>query len=158
MNWYLAYMPGGSSWQGQTYSDVSIKSFKVYDKVLSDSEVKQNFYKGKCATSNLEMYLDADNIISTQDEAKWYDISGNSRDATKTGSPTLTTLGGAKCWNFTSTNQYFDYNNSFSNLTACTLEAWIYPAASEVSSGDRGTIIQGNIYMSWNKSNRRLRS
>lgn len=148
----------GRAYSDDRYTDINVKSIKIYNKALSATEVSQNYYKGKNATTNLEMYLDADNIISTQDGAAWYDISGNGRDATKTGSPTLTTLGGAKCWNFTSTNQYFDYNNSFSNLTACTLEAWIYPAASEVSSGDRGTIIQGNIYMSWNKSNRRLSS
>lgn len=141
-----------------TYSTLDLAVARQYNRQLTAEEVAQNFYKGKCATSNLEIYYDADNLVSTQDEAKWYDISGNGRDATKTGSPTLTTLGGAKCWNFTSTNQYFDYNNNFTNLTACTLEAWIYPAASEVSSGDRGTIIQGNIYMSWNKSNRRLSS
>lgn len=141
-----------------TYSTLDLAIARQYNRQLTAEEVAQNFYKGKCATNNLEIYYDADNLVSTQDETKWYDISGNGRDATKSGSPTLTTLGGAKCWNFTSTGQYFDYNNSFSNLTACTLEAWIYPAASEVSSGDRGTIIQGNIYMSWNKSNRRLSS
>jgi hypothetical protein len=41
-----------------------------------------------------------------------------------------------------------------------TFEAWIYAAASEVTSGDRGTIIllTGNCgqYMSWNKSNQYL--
>jgi len=148
----------GRAYSNDRYTDIEVKSVRIYNKALSATEVSQNYHKGKNTTANLEIYYDADNIVSTQDESAWHDISGNGRDATKTGSPTLTTLGGAKCWNFTSTNQYFDYNNSFSNLTACTLEAWIYPAASEVSSGDRGTIIQGNIYMSWNKSNRRLSS
>jgi len=148
----------GSGWAGNTghAQNGNVASFKKYNRVITASEAKQNFYKGKCVTNNLEIYYDADNLVSTQDESQWYDISGNGRNATKSGSPTLTTLGGAKCWNFTSTGQFFDYNNSFSNLTACTLEAWIYPASSEVSVGDRGTIIQGNIYMSWNKSNRRL--
>ena len=41
MNWSLATIPGG--WQGQTYSDVSIASFDVYDRILSDVEVLQNF-------------------------------------------------------------------------------------------------------------------
>lgn len=47
MNWYLATVPGG--WQGVTYSDTSIASFKVYNRILSDDEVAQNFnaYKNR---------------------------------------------------------------------------------------------------------------
>jgi len=41
MNWSLATIPGG--WQGQTYSDVSIACFDVYDRILSDAEVLQNY-------------------------------------------------------------------------------------------------------------------
>jgi len=141
-----------------TYSTLDLAIARQYNKQLTAEEVAQNFYKGKCATSNLKLYLDADNLVSTQDESKWFDISGNGYHATKYGSPTLTTLGGAKCWELNSVGDYFDINTSFSDLSACTLEAWIYPAASELSGGDRGTIIQGNIYMSWNKSNRRLSS
>ncbi len=40
-NWYLATIPGG--WQGVTYSDTSIASFKIYDRILSDDEVAQNY-------------------------------------------------------------------------------------------------------------------
>jgi hypothetical protein len=40
-NWYLASIPGG--WQGVTYSDTSIASFKIYDRILSDDEVLQNY-------------------------------------------------------------------------------------------------------------------
>ena len=141
-----------------TYSTLDLAVARQYNRQLSAEEVAQNFYKGKCVTSNLKLYLDADNLVSTQDESKWFDISGNGYHATKYGSPNLTTLGGAKCWELDSVGDYFDINNTFSGLSACTLEAWIYPAASELSSGDRGTIIQGTIYMSWNKSNRRLSS
>lgn len=40
-NWVLASVPGG--WQGVTYSDTSIASFKIYDRILSDNEVLQNY-------------------------------------------------------------------------------------------------------------------
>ena len=40
-NWYLASIPGG--WQGVTYSNTSIASFKIYDRILSDDEVLQNY-------------------------------------------------------------------------------------------------------------------
>ncbi len=140
------------------YGGVHIAEVKIYNKALSADEVSRNFYKGNTVTNNLKLHLDAGNLISTQDESAWFDLSGNGYTATKYGSPVLTTLGGAKCWELDSVGDYFDINNSFSGLSACTLEAWIYPAASELISGDRGTIIQGNIYMSWNKSNRRLSS
>jgi hypothetical protein len=47
MNWYIGTIPGG--YQGVSYSDVDIPIFKVYNKVLSDLEVKQNFnsYKNR---------------------------------------------------------------------------------------------------------------
>lgn len=64
MNWYLAHMPGGSSWQGQTYSNVSIKSFKVYDRILSDDEVAKNYYNSSVATSNITYAIDAGNFMS----------------------------------------------------------------------------------------------
>lgn len=146
---------GGNNGQ---YGGVHIAEAKIYNKALSADEVSRNFYKGNTVTNNLKLHLDAGNLLSTQDESAWFDLSGNGYTATKYGSPVLTTLGGAKCWNFDSIGDYFDINNTFGGLSACTLEAWIYPAASELSSGDRGTIIQGHIYMSWNKSNRRLSS
>lgn len=141
-----------------TYSNLDLAVARQYNRQLTADEVAQNFYKGKCITNNLKLYLDADNIISTQDKSKWYDISGNGYHATKYGSPNLTTLGGAKCWELDSVGDYFDINNTFNGLSSLTLEAWIYPAASELSTGDRGAIIQGTVYMSWNKGNRRLSS
>ena len=41
MNWYIGTIPGG--YQGVTYSDVSIACFDVYDRILSDAEVLQNY-------------------------------------------------------------------------------------------------------------------
>jgi hypothetical protein len=41
MNWYIGTVPGG--WQSVTYSNVDVPIFKVYNRILSDSEVKQNF-------------------------------------------------------------------------------------------------------------------
>ena len=87
---------------------------------------------------------------------------GGVRTNPKTGSPSLTTLGGARTWRFTDTSQYFEANLLGANnqpYLDSTLEAWIYPE-DEVSAGDRGTIarLNGNqsLYMSWNKSNRKL--
>jgi len=46
-NWSIGTVPGG--WQSVTYSDADIPIFKVYNRILSDSEVKQNYnaYKNR---------------------------------------------------------------------------------------------------------------
>jgi len=41
LNWYIGTVPGG--WQSVTYSNVNVPIFKIYNRILSDSEVKQNF-------------------------------------------------------------------------------------------------------------------
>jgi hypothetical protein len=41
MNWSIGTVPGG--WQSVTYSNVDVSIFKIYNRILSDSEVKQNF-------------------------------------------------------------------------------------------------------------------
>lgn len=46
-NWSIGTVPGG--WQSVTYSDADIPIFKVYNRILSDLEVKQNYntYKNR---------------------------------------------------------------------------------------------------------------
>lgn len=115
--------------------------------------------------ANLLVNLDASSIRSAPDSSSgWTNLvdGGGDKVNTKYGSPSLTTLGGVRTWRFTGTNQYFENNLLGSNnqpYLDATIEAWIYPE-TEVSSGDRGTILRVNgnqaLYMSWNKSNRKL--
>ena len=88
----------------------------------------------------------------------WYDLSGNGFYADIYGSPLIATLGGAQAFHLDTIGKKFvarvSSNVSTNNLT---FEAWIYPQ-DEISSGDRGCIIQGSAYLSWNKSNQRLSS
>ena len=86
----------------------------------------------------------------------WYDLSGNGHNADIIGSPTHGELGGAKCLILDAVGKRFNANTDNNRTTNdLTLEAWIYPQ-DEVSSGDRGAVIQGYCYLSLNKSNRRL--
>ena len=82
----------------------------------------------------------------------------------KSGSPTVATLGGVKCWKFNSTGQYYesDIISSGNQPTKnATVEAWIYPQTSVVGT-ERGCVLRLNgshsLYHSWNKSNRKLSS
>lgn len=83
--------------------------------------------------------------------------------ASDAGRPQFTELGGVPAWSFDATNEYFDSDGVMLSGPAaeCTLEAWIYPAAAEVISGDRGCVIRlhgggSSTYMSWNKSTRKM--
>jgi hypothetical protein len=88
-----------------------------------------------------------------------YDLAASS-NLTAYGSPTKATFGSAVGWNLNADGKYFEGSMSVQPSKDLTLEAWLYPAASEVTSGDRGSIIyfagNGGAYMSWNKGNQYL--
>jgi len=110
-------------------------------------------------TNNVQanLILDASSERSySGNGSTWFDLSGNGHNANIYGTPSFSLLGGAKCFVLDSVGDRFSAN-VVNNLTTndLTLEAWIYPQ-DEISAGDRGAVIQGYCYLSWNKSNRRL--
>ena len=115
-------------------------------------------YNPRITTRNLLLALDAGDVNSYPGSgAVWSDISGNGFYADILGSPVNTTLGGAKCFNLTTLGDRFVIRfGTAQYMNSLTLEAWIYPAASEISGGDRGCIFQGHAYLSWNKGNQQL--
>ena len=128
------------------------------------------FFRGpNIVQDNLIVSLDAASQRSYPGSGDvWYDLSGNDVNLNSSGSPTLATLGGATCFNFDQDGDVWTGptggipSTANTNTTQRTLEAWLYPASSEVTSGDRGTIIllnggNGN-YMSITKSSRQLSS
>ena len=111
-------------------------------------------------TNNVQanLILDASSERSySGNGSTWFDLSGNGHNADIYGTPSFSLLGGAKCFVLGSVGDRFnanvDNNNSSNDVT---LEAWIYPSETELTSGDRGCIIQGSIYLSWVKSSRAL--
>lgn len=113
-------------------------------------------YNASIVTSGLVFYVDAANPRSTSNSSFWIDISGSNTVLTKNGTPSLTTLGGASCYRFTTTGQSF--TGTFLGTqptTNMTIETWIYPEA-EVQADDRGCLLLmsglNGGYMSWNKS------
>jgi hypothetical protein len=110
-------------------------------------------------TNNVQanLILDASSERSySGNGSTWFDLSGNGHNADIYGTPSFSLLGGAKCFVLDSVGDRFSAD-VVNNLTTndLTLEAWIYPQ-DEISGGDRGAVIQGYCYLSWNKSNRRL--
>ena len=114
---------------------------------------------------NTDLYPTMDGLVASYDfanpdsfknDGNLYDISGNGRHASG-GTHDVEDVDGVKAYYFRAVER-FRYNSTFTVGSNCTLEAMIYADANELTTGDRGTIIHGHIYMSWNKSNRRLSS
>jgi Concanavalin A-like lectin/glucanases superfamily len=121
------------------------------------------FNKTIATTFGLQAYWDSAITASwVNGSSTLYDLSGNGNNLGAYGTPVAQTVGGATAWNFTAQGQYFYTSSSATTGPSknATIEAWIYPASSEIVSGDRGTILLWNgnsgIYHSWNKSNQQL--
>lgn len=97
---------------------------------------------------------------SFKGDGKVYDLSGHGRHLSGGTNNTVEDVNGVKGYYFRNNGSFISDNamGYLGNGGNCTLEAMIYADANELTSGDRGAIIQGHIYMSWNKSNRRLSS
>lgn len=111
-------------------------------------------------TNGLVGYWDSA-ITSSFSGDQCYDLSGYNQTMTNNGSISTSTFGSAVGWNFNSVGKYFEGTISPGMATNATIECWIYPAASELISGDRGTLFWtssgvSGIYHSWNKSNQYL--
>jgi hypothetical protein len=128
------------------------------------------FFRGpQIVTDGLAVVLDAEAPRCYPGSGvTWYNIGslGGSIDAAgPTAMPSWSDLGGVRCFNFNQIGMYF-LNNSFfpsafpTDRANLTISAWIYPASSELTGGDRGNIVRANNgnawYMSWNKSNQKL--
>jgi hypothetical protein len=119
-----------------------------------------NFYGANVSTNGLILHVDAANIKSAPSAGTWYDLAGYGSNLAMTGSPSLTTLAGAKCYQFTAGGQCFTGTlNAPQPATNLTIEAWVYPQTLTVS-GDMSTILLMNggqaAYMSIDKSTNQM--
>ena len=149
-------------------------SIKIWNRQLTTGEVKKSHLasistlnKLGPATRECVLHWDAEvdqslGLNASNVTTNIFDLSGNGNHADIIqGSVVVEEIDGVKAWNFDSTDKYFESQSTptgFEGTPKLTFEATIRAAASEVSSGDRGTIIVGNAYMSWNKSDQRLSS
>ena len=119
-------------------------------------------FRNSVSTHGLTAYYDVmDPACWVNGSSTLYDLASSS-NLTAYGSIGTATFGSAIGWNFNADGKYFAGNISVQADKNLTIEAWLYPAASEVTAGDRGTIVyiygSNAAYMSWNKDNRYLSS
>ena len=118
-------------------------------------------YSPAIVTSGLVLCLDAANPKSYSGTGTtWTDLSGNGNNMAASTTISLATFGNSIAFNFDAVGKFFNGTCINNIATNVTLEAWIYPAASELSVGDRGTVMlltgTNGLYMSWNKSNQKM--
>ena len=134
--------------------------------ILSSTNVNSSgVFTRSIVDEGLILYYDAANNYSYPGSGTvWYNMVGSGSDLTLNNGLTTTTIGGR-------TSMNFDTNGKVATATgvstifgtkSATFEVWLYPGASELTAGDRGTVILINggsaQYMSWEKSSGLLSS
>jgi hypothetical protein len=76
------YVLGGNSGGSEKFKG-NIQYARQYNRALSQSEVLQNYYKGKLVTNGLVLALDAGNLISySGNGTTWFDMTSNANNGT----------------------------------------------------------------------------
>lgn len=135
----------------------------VKTNVLDKEDITSNgIFKSSIVRAGLQAYYDVNNFYSYPNGGTaWNNIARDHSNLTIQNGMGTATFNGVRGFNMNFDGAWI--NGVFTGLQpngTATFEAWIYAAASEVTSGDRGTIIllTGGCgqYMSWNKSNQYL--
>jgi hypothetical protein len=122
-----------------------ISQAQVYNRVLSESEIKQNYYGGDIVTNGLVFALDAGNLVSYESgSTTTYSLTGSLSSSLINGVGYNQNNGGT--WNFDGTNDYIDCNSSVVDLNSSfTFASWVKtPANLSNNSGFRRLIGRGD--------------
>jgi hypothetical protein len=124
--------------------------------IISSNSINNTSFTNTVINDGLICHLDAGNVNSYSGTGTtWYDLSTYGNNVTIYGSPSWTSVGSRTAFNLTSDGHYMQSSISNFPTTTLTFETWIYPANSEITSGDRGTLIVCNggsaAYMSITK-------
>ena len=138
---------------GFYYSSCQLGQVLYYNRVLTESEIKQNYdatksryiYQPPIITDGLVLNLDAGTALSYEGGAAnaWYDTSGSGYVLTRRNSPTFTDAGIASYFTLNGSNQDFylaSYNPTFTEMT---FNLWVWRNGAQ--NGYAGLIVnRGN--------------
>jgi hypothetical protein len=134
VGWY-----NSNNWGSGPYFSGSVVSTKLYGKLLTQAEVKQNYFGSPIVTDGLVFAVDANNIVSyPKSGTAWYNLTG-SFSGSLTNGPTFDPANGGAI-SFDGTDEYVtvQYNSALDISTAITVEAWVkYRSQGEIGGAGR---------------------
>ena len=138
---------GGYVWDGYSNSDIALT--RIYSRVLSTTEISQNYEAIKSRFANtivqqgLVLNLDAGNPYSYAGAGTtWYDVSGNNYNGTLTNGPVYNITNGGVIV-FDGSNDYVVSSNFTPNFSTKTLSGWV--KLSSISQQGGGLITLQSI-------------
>ena len=151
---------GGYVWDGYSNSDIALT--RIYSRVLSAAEISQNYEAIKSRFANtivqqgLVLNLDAGNPYSYAGAGTtWYDVSGNSFNATLINSPTYASdNGGVLNWASANSQYATVPMSSTLRVASITEEVWVYLSgtADQVFIGSQYGTSSNNSFAIWVQS------
>ena len=120
----------GTFWAGNWNGQMGVS--RVYQKTLSSTEVKQNYYQAPIVTDGLVFAVDAGNLVSYENSsATTYSLTGSVSGTLTNGVGFDSTNGGG--WVFDGVDDYITYGNpidtQYTYADDFSLEVWINPDA-----------------------------
>ena len=147
---YSLYDGGGIVW-GTLYGwhhDGARSLMRVYNKVLSESEVLQNYYQSPIVTDGLVLAVDAGNLVSYESGSTVvYNMTGSTSGSLNNGTGYLPDNGGTFDFDGTDDNMTVKSNYTFSSGESYTYEVWFNPTTDNTTSGLIGG--QNNPMLRW---------
>ena len=125
----------------------NMSKVRLYDKVLSPTEVKQNYYGGPIVTDGLIFAVDGSNLVSYESgSATAYSLTG-SNDGTLNKGVSFSPENGGVLY-FDGSDDYIEFTDNYigtelaiSNAQDYTLEAWIKVETSSGTTTSAATIV-----------------
>jgi hypothetical protein len=139
------YVLGGNSGGSEKFKG-NIQYARQYNRALSQSEVLQNYYKGKIVTNGLVLALDAGNLISySGNGTTWFDMTSSGNNGTLTNGPTWSSISGGT-FSFDGVDDYVSLSSS-PLPDNFTYSIWV-KRNGDGNQGTRGIVISnGSTYI-----------
>ena len=146
-NFAIGYY-NSNNWGSGPYFSGSIANTKLYSKLLSDSEIQQNYFQGNIVTGSLVFMVDANNLISyPKSGTSTYSLTGSIIGTLTNGVGFNNNNGGT--WTFDGVDDYITFpNDSSLNLTQTggAVSAWFKTNVNAVGSINGNLVAKTNTY------------
>jgi hypothetical protein len=122
--------------RGAGFTAESIAGFQLYNRVLSQAEILQNYYQAPIVTSGLVFAVDAGNLVSFERGSLITNsLTGSSTGSLVNGTGYTSSYNGV--WSFDGTDDRLTFGSP--NMTSsCTVNQWIQPLSGSATT--MGTI------------------